>query len=335
MLTLTANSSRGSFHWTQVLGVITAILMLGSSAQALTRGEKEIQRKLPSGKTLNSATDEEFLTAMRAAIADPVNPNTLTSQITKAAMKYVPNRAPDVISAGLNEVKTGGLSASLRNSEAMAIVSNVITKALKGVDGQLDPPSSAADRAAAITAAAVTVVKDLPSTDTLFTVTVKAAVKAGADFQKGSKNGAAGAVTGAIAVAAGVSNDNLSPGTTAGDALVSAIIKSAAKKAPDRVLEIAEASGYAFAGAYRGTTSDGLEITLNQFLSNNLEDIFAAVASGLPAKKVTNLAVKIHDRIQAGIALAYGGIVTDGGKGINNFSYTNGVLNPVTDVAGL
>ena len=208
-------------------------------------------------------------------------------------------------------------------------------KSLAGVTNQLEKPTSAADRAAAITAAAVDVVKDLPSTDTLFSATIKGAVTAGADFQKGSKNGAAGAVTGAIAVAAGVSNADLLPATTAADALVRVIIQTAAKKAPERALEIAEASGYAFAGAYRGTTADGSEITLNQFLTNNLDDIIAAVASGLPTQKATNLAVKIRDRVQAGIALAYGGISTNGAKGINNFVYNNGVLTPVSDIAGL
>jgi hypothetical protein len=337
MLTFTAKSPRATFHWTQILGVITAILMLGSSAQALTRGEKEIQKKLPAGTTLDGATDEQFLTAMRAAMANPTNSHTLTSEIVKAAMKYVPNRAPDVVSAGLSQVKSDALPASLETSEGKTIVSTVMKKSLQGVPNQgLLPPNSAADRAAAITAAAVEVVKDQPSESGLFVATIKGAVSAGAEFQKGSKNGAAGAVTGAIAVAAGQSNDDLAPATPGtGDALVTAIIKTAAKKAPQRALEIAEAAGYAFAFAYRGTTSDANEITIDQFLTKNLEDIFAAVALGLPPKKANSLAVKIHDRVRAGIALAYGGISTNGAKGINNFVYTNGVITPVSDIAGL
>jgi hypothetical protein len=313
--------------------------MLGSSAQALTRGEKEIQRKLPTTNpptTLNNASDDVFLQAMRDAIANPTNPDTLTSEIIKAAMKYVPNRAPDVVSAGLSEVKTGGLPTDLRTSEAKKIVKTVMRKALEGVPGEMDKPNSAADRAAAITAAAVEVVKSVnPSTDTLFAVTIKSAVLVGAEFQKGSKNGAAGAVTGAIAVAAGVGNDDLSTPGTGNDVLVNVIIKTATKKAPQRVLEIAEASGYAFAAAYRGTTSDASEITINDFINKNLEDIFGDIAMGLPSQKAANLSVKIHDRVRAGIALAYGGISTDGAKGVNNFTYNNGVLVPVSDIAGL
>jgi hypothetical protein len=243
---------------------------------------------------LNQASDAQILDATLLAIQNPSNPDTLTSEIVKAAMKYIPQNATVIVSAGLTKIKSGGLSGDLRVSEGKTIVSTVMQKSLAGVTNELQPPNSAADRAAAITAAAVEVVKDLPSTDTLFTATIKAAVGVGAEFQKGSKNGAAGAVTGAIAVAAGVSNDNLSPSTpNTGDALVTAIIKSAAKKAPQRALEIAEASGYAFAFAYRGTTSDASEITLNQFLSNNLEDIFVALASGLSAQKATNLAIKL------------------------------------------
>ena len=101
MLTFTSSRSRGNSQWIQILGVITAILMLGSSAEALTRGEKEIQKKLPPGTTLNSASDSVFLNAMVAAIQNPTNPNTLTSEIVKAAMKYIPNLAPSIVTAGL------------------------------------------------------------------------------------------------------------------------------------------------------------------------------------------------------------------------------------------
>jgi hypothetical protein len=179
----------------------------------------------------------------------------------------------------------------------------------------------------------------LPPTDNLFAASIKGAVLVGAEFQKGSRNGAAGAVTGAIAVTAGVSNADLSSVGTEGtnhDALVNVIIRTAAKSAPARALEIAEAAGYSFAFAYRGTTNDANEITLATFISNNLQDIDAAVLAGLSPTKQKKLATQINDRVQAGIALAYGGILTNGAKGVSNFQYdSNGNLPPLSNIAGL
>jgi hypothetical protein len=331
-----------------------AVLALGASAQAapLTLGEIEIARKFPVGVPagtdnrtplavkLRRANDQQILEAFKLAVASPVSRGATTSAIVTAAMKYIPQFGPVVAVEGLTKVKGGTLSATAKAIQANAIMSVVVRRSLAGVPGQLVRPADAAARAAAITSAAVNLLKDLPATDTQFSAAIRGAVGGGFLYGLGSKNGAAGAVTGAVAasanvgIAAGDGNADFQLGASAdaGDKLVQVILRTAASRAPSRILEIAEAAGYAFAVAYRSTQFNTTQIDVTAFLNNNLADLVTSLKSGLRPAVAARLTTQLSDRVQAGIALAYANVKTNGSTG---FAFNNGVLTPVTDTTGL
>ncbi|HEX8371459.1 MAG TPA: hypothetical protein VF585_01660 [Chthoniobacterales bacterium] len=329
------------------LGASAAIFLAGSMASmALTAGEKEIEAYLPNGVTFTTASAEQIRDAAVEAIKLPkVKATTLPSVIVSAATKKVPQFAPVFGEAGLNKVygQNGfvGIPDNKKTAEAKKLVTSVFKLGL----GLIGSEQTRADEAAAIMSRAVNAVRDLPTVGTLDTLTplsivVTSALKAVSSPKVNGADAVEGIITGAVTQFAGNSNEDIgstTPGDNSDD-VVKSILTTAAKAAPKRVAEIGRAAGFAFAGTYLFTTTDGSEITVDEFRALNVEKITAAILAGLSAGKAKSTLTQgqIRTAVDTGIVAAFGGGTgVLGSAGVNEFAYNNGQGEPVTDISGI
>ena len=297
---------------------------------------KAINLHMPSGTTVSTGTPDQVDAATKATIRDTsVSSAVSDASLVSVAVIYAPRYAPDIAQTALADIAADTtLSPSKRDSEAASIVNSAMKAVLVGSKTRFPGGvTNNSDGAAAVTSVAVAAVVNSSFHDLLGIVVTNAVKTAAKDGGKGTESGVAGAVTGAISQTAGVSNGNISDGDTS-DAVVISVITAAAKAAPGRVVDIATAVGYAFAGTYRATTASGQE-SPSDFLSTNLAGLVSAIEAGLSNKNKAKYDSAIRNQVTAGIALAYTGFVGPGQGGTNDFAYNNGNGNAVTNVQNL
>lgn len=334
-------------------GLICAfVLSLSTVSFALTPSERYVQEFL-FPETFATATPEEIALAVVDALnTDPEDWQSFYSSLPRGQRGPVINadrlagvgfsKAPrfsaTVAGAALQSLQNDtGLSLARRNR----LVDNVVQNALRRI---IQPnrgvgyigAANVSDAAAEVTAVAVDSVRDNTQ---LLTRVVRTAVATVRNFGRTQlNNGPGGVVTGAIAQVAGFSNEDLGDGD-ADDLLVNTVITTAVQTARNRVLNIALAAGYAFAGTYLATTGDTDQIDELAFREENLPDLLLAVRNGLRGRTRDAVLRALEEQITIGIALAFDRFPGPGGGGVSDgedfFAFNNGfVPGAVTDILG-
>ncbi|MDB6154310.1 MAG: hypothetical protein JWL90_2763 [Chthoniobacteraceae bacterium] len=375
--------STPTFRLGRIVGFSAALLLTSATASfaagipklnaADTLIDAQLQAK-HQGVTLKVAktttVDSQFIAdaAIDAINALQASSKVLPATIVTAALNRVPQFAASISEAALAKVYgptafPALVSPAKKNAQVSAIVSTAFSKGLATYKvGKLPNGNTFAgfgdksDIATQITFKDVSALGNpatlpisidpkLPSPlQVVVTAAVKAAIKVkSTDLEH---NGVSGAVAGAIYETAGSNNSSIKD-VTGNDAVVKAILKTAAKSASTHALEIAQAAGYAFATTYRQThatlSGQAAEVGLAEFLATNVADIVAAINSGLspgnvkkyaaPSKtKGQNLTKTLTISVTDGITKAYATSDSAGGSGRRGVYFADGVAHAVTKI---
>ncbi|MDB6172424.1 MAG: hypothetical protein JWL59_1735 [Chthoniobacteraceae bacterium] len=376
--------STPTFRLGRIVGFSAALLLTSATASfaagipklnaADTLIDAQLQAK-HNGVTLKVAktttVDSQFIAdaAIDAINALQASSKVLPATIVTAALNRVPQFAASISEAALAKVYGTTVFPALntpakKNKQVSSIVSTAFSKGLATYKvGKLPNGNSFAgfgdksDIATQITFKDVSalgnpatlIISTDPKLPSPLQVVVTAAVKAAIKVKSTDleHNGVSGAVAGAIYETAGSNNSSIKDAVTANDAVVKAILKTAAKSASTHALEIAQAAGYAFATTYRQThatlSGQAAEVGLPEFLASNVADIVAAINSGLspanakkfaaPSKtKGQNLGKDLETSVIDGITKAYATSDSAGGSGRRGVYFADGVAHAVTKI---
>lgn len=340
-----------------------ADLEIEDKLSGLTGGDATIDTPIPFGK--RAPTDAELAQAMRAAIADPAgfgaNPAQPANLIAQRATIFRRGTAPVLAEQAIIEIYNGGADGAVNTSKAFKKARKLAASTINAVmlEAQI---GSKTDRAGAVSAIASQVVCGVNNNETILGSryvkalkhSVSTMVKAVAGLQgntavkvnvpTGGKIGdrmddddgttgdgkaqayeAAGAVTGAVAQFQQVNS-------FAGNSLVNAVVSAAAKAAPKRSLEIAQAAATAAAFVYGSSAN---------FLAGGGDKlILKAMQKGLGPDRWAQQKARVKQAVlfgidQAGLALnGDTGALGAGAAGINNYAFNNCTGIPVTDISG-
>jgi len=327
-----------------------------------TAGAATLDPDLPNGTRL--PTSDELAVALRDAIADPAGVSSSTGLkadvLTTSAVKFNPNAAPILAGAAVTEVYNGGVDGAVNNKtkfdKANKLGAKVVAAALLNANltSKTDPASAAAAITSeivcalndnqvilgtsfykkalkkAVTSAVGAVKSNTGNILTKINVPTDGAIRVKMDDDdnvldtKAQAYEAAGAVTGAVTQLQKVGNfDN--------NALVAAVVTSAAKAAPARYLEIAQAAATAGAFVY------GSAINFDNGGGDTL--IANAIKKANPTawqKRKTKVQQAVaFGMAEAALALSsIPGHLGAGAAGVANYAYNNCTGTPVTDIGG-